>query len=198
MTLTLGSGNLIFGPVEGWEDLHEGWAFVDVAGVAVDSGDNVYVFNRGEHPVVVFDREGNFLRSWGEGAFTKRTHGIHIGPDDSVYWIDDEMHVVQSSLPKESCSYPWALPTGLLSSGEASSSTDPPTPRYRPLLGICTSPTAMANVYIADRENHRIQVFDSDGRFLTMWNNIHRPDGLCLDADQNLYVGELNGFWGTV
>jgi hypothetical protein len=37
---------------------------------------------------------------------------------------------------------------------------------------------AQDRVYVADRENHRIQVFDSTGKFLTMWNNIYRPCGL--------------------
>jgi hypothetical protein len=40
----------------------------------VDKSDNVYVFNRGAHPMVVFDRDGNFLRSFGEGLFP-RAHG---------------------------------------------------------------------------------------------------------------------------
>jgi DNA-binding beta-propeller fold protein YncE len=52
-------------------------------------------------------------------------------------------------------------------------------------------------VYVADREAHRIQVFDADGTFITMWNNIHRPDGICLDADGNFFVGELNGIPGV-
>jgi hypothetical protein len=34
----------------------------DVAAVGVDN-DNVYAFNRGAHPMIVFDRHGNFLRS---------------------------------------------------------------------------------------------------------------------------------------
>ena len=37
----------------------------EVAGVAVVSRDRVYVFNRGEHPVIVFDKEGKFLNAWG-------------------------------------------------------------------------------------------------------------------------------------
>ena len=52
-------------------------------------------------------------------------------------------------------------------------------------------------VYVADRENHRIQVFDAKGDYLTMWNNIHRPDGICLDTEGHLYIGELNGMGGV-
>ena len=52
--------------------------------MAVDSQDNVYVLTRGAHPIMVFDREGNFIRSFGEGLFSNRTHGIYIAHDDSV------------------------------------------------------------------------------------------------------------------
>ena len=67
--------------LEGWEKLPEGWSFVEVAGVGVDSQDRVYVFNRGEHPVIVFDKEGQFLTAWGEGVFTN-PHGIFIDCND--------------------------------------------------------------------------------------------------------------------
>jgi hypothetical protein len=49
-------------------------------------------------------------------------------------------------------------------------------------------------VYVADRENHRIQVFDGDGRFETQWNNLHRPCALCRSSDRLSYVGELGPF----
>ena len=51
-------------------------------------------------------------------------------------------------------------------------------------------------VYVADREAHRVQVFDGEGRFLEMWNNIHRPDGMVLGPDGNIYICELNGMDG--
>ena len=39
--------------------------------------------------------------------------------------------------------------------------------------------------------------FDADGKFLTMWNNIHRPDGMTIGPDGNVYIGELNGIPGV-
>ena len=52
-------------------------------------------------------------------------------------------------------------------------------------------------LYVADRENHRIQIFDQEGRFETQINNLHRPGGLCLlgDRDPVCYVGELGPFY---
>ena len=47
--------------------LPDGWGYHETGGVAVDSNDNVYVFNRSDHPVIVLDRDGNFLRSMGGG-----------------------------------------------------------------------------------------------------------------------------------
>src|SRR5690242_10680843 len=96
--MTLGDGPR-FEVRVGWAELPEGWRFVEVAGVATDSRDRVFVFNRGDHPVVIFDREGRFLGSWGEGLFA-RPHGITIGPDDAVYCTDDLGHTVRNSTPE--------------------------------------------------------------------------------------------------
>jgi DNA-binding beta-propeller fold protein YncE len=48
-------------------------------------------------------------------------------------------------------------------------------------------------VYVADRENHRIQVFDGEGRFQTQWNNLHRPCALIVTRGPCplCFVGEL-------
>jgi DNA-binding beta-propeller fold protein YncE len=54
------------------------------------------------------------------------------------------------------------------------------------------STDAQGYVYIADRENHRIQVFDPDGNYVREWrNHLHRPCGLYIGADQLVYVGQL-------
>ena len=48
-------------------------------------------------------------------------------------------------------------------------------------------------VYVADRENHRVQVFDGNGKYETQWNNLHRPCALhcCGGKTPNFIVGEL-------
>ena len=48
-------------------------------------------------------------------------------------------------------------------------------------------------VYVADRENHRVQVFDGNGKYETQWNNLHRPCALhcCGGKSPNFIVGEL-------
>ena len=55
---------------------------------------------------------------------------------------------------------------------------------------ICVDPDGW--LYVADRENHRVQVFDGNGKCETQWNNLHRPNGMCMAPGANplLYIGE--------
>ena len=48
-------------------------------------------------------------------------------------------------------------------------------------------------VYVADRENHRVQVFDGNGKYETQWNNLHRPCGIFMPSGKCpiCYIGEL-------
>ena len=86
--------------VEGWEQLPKGFAHRDVAGVAVDQQDRVFLICRGENPVIVYDREGNFLRTWGKGDFSMRTHGIYVAPNGTIFATDDGNHTVRQFTPE--------------------------------------------------------------------------------------------------
>lgn len=46
-------------------------------------------------------------------------------------------------------------------------------------------------VYVLDRENNRIQVFTTDGDFVTMWINLERPTDMYVDREGIAYVSEL-------
>src|SRR4029077_14720749 len=94
MAVQLGSGEYIFEVNEHWAKVPEEITLGDCAAVGVDRQNRVYAFNRGEHPVAVFDAEGNLLRTWGEGLF-HRPHGVHMGPDDTVWLTDDGDHTVR-------------------------------------------------------------------------------------------------------
>jgi len=89
------TGKLKYEVVEGWEELPRGYEHRDVAGVAVDAEDRVYLFCRGDHPIIIYDRDGRFLGSWGECDFTYHTPGITIGPDNMPYCTDDGNHTVR-------------------------------------------------------------------------------------------------------
>ena len=83
----LGSGTYTYEVSgEDWGNLPEELSYREATALALDSHDNVHVFNRGSHPMIVLDPYGNVLRTWGEGGFVN-PHGVAIGPDDSVYWV---------------------------------------------------------------------------------------------------------------
>ena len=54
-------------------------------------------------------------------------------------------------------------------------------------------------VYVADRESHRVQVFDGNGRYETQWNNLHRPSGLYMPPGKCpiCYIGECGPVMGV-
>ena len=59
-----------------------------------------------------------------------------------------------------------------------------------------TSPTAIAvdsagTVYVADRENSRVQLFSPKGEYLRSWDFVNRPDDLFIDEQDNVHVAEL-------
>lgn len=68
-----------FRVVEGWEKLPVGYIHKDVDGVAVDSKDNVYLMTRQDAQLIVYDRNGNFLRSWGKGVSPSAPTGSPSG-----------------------------------------------------------------------------------------------------------------------
>ena len=231
-TVKLGTEPFAYEVVADWEKLPPGYSWREVAGVAVDSQDRVYVFNRGEHPMIVFDRQGNFITSWGEGVFT-RPHGVTLGPDDTLYCVDDGDHTVRqctldgrvlltigvpgrpapphSGHPFNRCTDVAIDPrTGdlYISDGYGNSSVHKFSPDGRHLFSWGEPGTEPGQfnivhniatdrdgfVYVCDRENHRVQVFDSKGRFQDQWVNLHRPCAIYISPDQYVYIGELG--WG--
>src|SRR5258708_22462768 len=94
MTTTLGSGEHRYRVVENWAKLPAGWNLTDVASVAVDGKDRIYLFNRGAHPIVVLDPGGNFITNLGESLFNP-AHGLHIDAQDKLYFTHDRTHTVR-------------------------------------------------------------------------------------------------------
>ena len=93
MESIVGSGKYTYRANEAWQRPPEGLE-IRACAVSVDSQDRVYCFNRNpDHPVVIFDREGNFLSSWGAGLFTF-PHAIRIVRENGkdVVWLCDEHH----------------------------------------------------------------------------------------------------------
>ncbi len=95
---TTPTASTVFQPVVGWPALPHGMAFGEATSVAVGRDDRVYVFNRGADPMMIFDRDGKFLESWGSGDFL-RPHGIHVAPDGDLLLVDDFGHTLKKTSP---------------------------------------------------------------------------------------------------
>src|ERR1700722_4146022 len=85
--------------LEAWAKLPPDLDLGEVAAVAVDASDTVFIFPRGEHPLIALDRDGHVLRTFGHGVFN-HPHGLHIGPDGSLYCTDDGDHTVRRCTPE--------------------------------------------------------------------------------------------------
>ena len=229
MAVIQGQGEYRYEIANDWARVPAGMEWREVAAIAIDDSDRVYVFNRGPHPMMVFDRQGSFVRSWGEGLF-KRPHGAHFAPDGTLYLTDDGDHTVRqcttdgevlmtigvpgrptpymSQAPFNRCTHTALSPQGDLyvSDGYGNARVHKYSPNGKLLLswgGPGTDPgqfnlphniccDADGWVYVADRESHRVQVFDGAGRYETQWNNLHRPSGLYMPPGKCpiCYVGE--------
>jgi len=220
-----------FSVIEGWGKLPDGWRYQEVAGAAVDKQDRVFCFTRSEHPVIVFDRDGGFLRSWGEGV-VRRAHGITIDADDMVWLTDDLHHTVRKFTPEGKLlltigdpdkaaelhgGKPFNRPTHVaicpksgylfVSDGYGNSRVHKYAPDGKHVMswgepgtdpGQFNLPHNLVTdrdglVYVADRENHRVQIFNGKGQYQGQWNNLHRPCGLFADRAGSgfFFVGEL-------
>lgn len=76
-----------------WGKLPTTMSLSYVSAVAVDSHGHVYLSQRSDPPIVVFDRDGAFVGAWGSGAIVD-PHGMYIGPDDHVWVVDRDAHQI--------------------------------------------------------------------------------------------------------
>lgn len=222
-----------------WARVPAGWTWQEVTAVAIDSHDRAFVFNRGDHPVMVFDRDGSFVMSWGEGVFTS-PHGITIGPDNCVYCTDHFDHTVRKFTPNgqllmtlgtsgkpsdtgatsidfrtiQYAGPPFYFPTNVaiglngeifVTDGYGNARVHKFTPDGQLLLswgspggeaGQFRIPHGIAIdqrgvLFVADRENSRLQLFSQDGEFIEQWTDVARPQQIAFDRHGHVYVAEL-------
>lgn len=183
--------------VEGWEQLPTDYEHRDVAGVAVDGEDRVFLICRGDHPIMVYDQKGNFLRSWGEGEFTYRTHGITIGPDGGVYCSDDGNHTVRKFTPSGEL----LMTLGTMNRPSDTGYDGKDTGTVSRAGGPFNRPTNLAigpkgDLYVSDGYgNCRVHQFSPTGEYKRSWGvpgggpgQFFLPHGIAVDAAGRVFV----------
>ena len=194
-----------FQVIEGWEKAPtaEGLQHEDVAAVAVDSQDRVYLHTRHGDRVMVYDRDGGFIGAWGDGLFGN-AHGITIGPDDSVYCTDNRDHVVRKFTPDGKLLLTLGTPGAKSDTGYNTSQRpakihhNETVARGAGPFNSCTNVALAPNgeIYVSDGYgNARVHRFSSEGKLLQSWGSpgsaggeFHLPHGIGVTADGRVVV----------
>ena len=201
MAVVLGEGDYRYEVHRGWGTLPDGWSFREVAAVGVDAADRVYVFNRGEHPMIVFDRDGGFVALLGRGRVpppARRAHGARTRRSSAPMTattpcanarskgkvllqlgVPGKPAPFMSRKPFHRCTHTALSPNGdiYVSDGYGNARVHKYSPDGKHLLSWGEPGTAPGQfnlahniccdadgwVYVADRESHRVQMFDGNG-----------------------------------
>lgn len=203
--------------------LPPGQHFVEPAGVAINSKGHIYVFHRGQHPLMEFDASGAFVR-WLDDDLFVTAHMVRIDPDDNIWTVDVGSHMVLKLSPdgqvllalgrmripgddalhfNQPTDVAWDRDGNIYVTDGYGNARVLKFDKYgSPLMGWGMRGTLPGQfdlphtividgdlVYIGDRDNGRIQVFDLSGRFLRQWK-LGAPFGLALAPDHSLYMAD--------
>lgn len=195
--MKVGSDGYTYELVEDFAKLPEGETFGLISRLTTDSRDRLYVFQRKDPAVLVFDRDGKFLHSWGNGEF-KRAHGFKI-VGDLVYATDQTDNVAMI----------YTLEGKFIQQlGTRGQHSDTGCEDWHNLplraAGPFNHPTEMmpgpsGDLYVTDGyRNSRVHRFSKDGELIQSWGQpgktapgeFHLPHSMAISPDGNLYVSD--------
>ena len=165
--------------------------FVWPHGIDVDDDGNVWIADaRGEgdrgHQVIKFSSDGDVLMRLGTAGVAGRTQStfdqpndVLVAPNGDIFVGDGHPGNGNNRIVKFSSDG-----TYLMEWGETGSAP-----------GQFRTPHALAMdsqglLYVGDRSNRRIQVFEQDGTFVRDFYNFGRASGVAIDGDDNIYVAD--------
>ncbi|MDA1193532.1 MAG: peptidyl-alpha-hydroxyglycine alpha-amidating lyase family protein, partial [Candidatus Poribacteria bacterium] len=164
-----------------WDPSH----FEDSHGIFIDRHDNVWLTDRGTHLVYKFDPTGNLLMTIGtpnksteDGGMFNRQTDVGIASTGEIFVSDGYVNpYVHKFAPDGTHLKTWGEPG------------DGPG-QFNVVHGVRVA--RQDRVWICDRENHRIQIFDADGTFIEQWGDMNRPNTVFFDPNDDIvYVAEL-------
>ena len=205
---TVGSGDYTYTLIENWAKLPAGETWGNTSAVATDSQDRVYVFQRKDPPVMIFDRDGNFLNSWGISAITD-PHGIFI--EDDIIYLTDRADSVALKFTLDGKALQVIGRRGVHSNTECEIAGEL-VPQASGPFKYPTElvPAPSGDLYVSDGyRNARVHRFSPNGRLLASWgepgkegpNQFHLPHSILVDPGGLVYVcdrenNRIQGFYG--
>jgi DNA-binding beta-propeller fold protein YncE len=173
-----------FKPVPDFFKLPQGWSLGPCSAVAVSGKGEIYLFHRGPHPVIIFDEQGNHLRSWGDDVI-QTAHGLRIDRDGNI-WVTD---IGQHRVFKFDASGKVLLTLGSGKAGTGLDQFDRPT-------DIAFGPRG--EIFVSDGYgNSRVMKFSPNGGFIKTWGTpgkgpgeFNLPHAIVLDSQGRVLVGD--------
>ena len=166
-----GDGNYIYGWGEG--------RILDAHGIFVTADDEIFLVDRDAHEILKFDSDGNVLMRLGNRE-RPALHDPFNHPADIALAANGEMFVADGY--GNSRVHRFARDGRLIMSWGTQG--DGP--------GQFTTPNGIwvhdDRVYVCDRENNRVQVFNVDGEYLTEWGDFFHPMDIFRDPHGTFYV----------
>lgn len=164
--------------------LPAGWTLGSCAAVAISAKGEVYLFHRGQHPIICFDAEGNYLRSWGDDVI-QTAHGLRVDRDDNVWATDIGGHRVY----KFDSTGKVLLALGTGKPGDGTDQFNQPT-------DVAFGPAG--EFFVSDGYgNSRVMKFSPSGGYLGSWGTAGKgpgqfklPHSILLDSQGRLLVGD--------
>ena len=228
--MTVGAGSHTYDVAEGWGDRPGNWRWGWVVGMACDSQDRVFMYSRSEYPLIVYDRDGHILETWGDEVLPENSaHGIFIDKDDNVYCTAFTAHCVYKFNPQGELVMtigapgqmgtndgdPFNRPTDLaiastgdifISDGYGNTRMHKYSPEGKRLLSWgergdgpgqfdlvhCVRVDREDRVWVCDRANNRLQIFDLDGQYISECSGLLEPNTIYFDPQEDIiYIAEL-------
>ncbi len=171
-------------PVAGWPKLPDGVVFGPVSAVAAD-GNTIYVLHRGKKPILVFGRDGTFLRSWGDDVI-EIGHGLRVDAGRNLWITDIGGHQVF----KFDAQGKLLMTLGMKDKpGDGRDQFNKPTD---------VAFAANGDFFVTDGYgNNRVVKFNKEGKYLKEWGTqgkgvgeFNLPHAIVIDAAGRLYVGD--------
>lgn len=160
--------------------------FVRPHGIHVDRDGNVWVTDQEGHQVVKMTPQGQVLMTLGKkgapGEGPDRFNApsaVYVVPDGSIFIGDGHGGNTNARMLKFTKEGKFVKTWGKRGTGPG----DFETPH-----GIAMD--SQGRLFIADRGNNRVQIFDQDGKFLAEWKQFGRPSGIFIDRNDVLYVAD--------
>jgi DNA-binding beta-propeller fold protein YncE len=218
---------------DNWAQLPASMKWGGVISIEPDAKGNIWVFHRGEMPVLAFDAAGRLQTSFGKDMFVQ-PHGMAVDKDGNV-WVTDAQNKDNKGQQVFKLSPQGKVLMTLGTAGAAGEAAD----RFSGPSDVVIAPNgdifvadghvAMSNgrvvkfgkdgrfikawgklgsgpgefnvphgiamdsrgrIFVADRGNNRLQIFDQDGKFIDQWKQFGRPSGVYIDRNDQIYVAD--------